>query len=123
MRWLEAVLTLNAEDDGVKTLVLAEFLGAGCVVKITVADALQVGEPSVDLEVLRRMPSGTDGQPQTIGVGNDGHTFLVVAHRILFVSHAAAHCPGVIELVVGADGEEPGVFPIVFNIAKNGSGV
>ena len=123
MRWLEAVLTLNAEDDGVKTLVLAEFLGAGFVVEITVADAFEVREPAVDLEILRRMPSSADGEPQTIGVGDDSHTVLVVAHRILFVSYAAAHRPGVVELVVGADGEEPGVFPIVFNIAKNGSGV
>ena len=52
MRCLEAVLALNAEDDGVKTLVLADFFTADLIIEIAVADAFEVREPAVDLEVL-----------------------------------------------------------------------
>ena len=104
---------MNAEDDGVKTLVLADLFTADLIIEIAVADAFEVRVPAVDLEVLSRVPSGAEGEPQTVGIGNDGHKLRVVAHRILFVSYAAAYRPGVVELVVVADGEEPGVFPVV----------
>ena len=107
------MLHLGGEDVGVERL---EFAG-GLLVgghEFLVADALDVGGAEVERQVVRVLVGGAAREPDAVGVGNDGHAVLVF-NRPLVVGHAAADSPLAVELVVGTDGEEPRVVPVVFD--------
>ena len=105
---------MGGEDVGVERLELADLLAADLVVEVGVADALDVGGAEVERQVVRVLVGGAAREPDAVGVGNDGHAVLVF-NGALIVGHAAADRPPAVELVIGTDGEEPRVVPIVLD--------
>ena len=62
-------------------------------VERTFMDTMQMSEADIGLEVLGPMEGRTNGKPPTVGIRNDGCTFVFIADRRSFIGDTAAQRP------------------------------